>query len=62
MADSHRAADALRQAEEMYSHLAEEYPDTPQGQEAHERLLELCESYERAGNLHQARAWYERML
>jgi len=62
MADGYRAAGSLRQAETMYLDLIRTHPDTPQAQQARDRLLEACEDYERQGKLHHARWLYEQLL
>ncbi len=62
MADGYRASHALRQAVEMYFQLAERHPDTPEASQARDRLFEIGEGYERAGELRQARGIYERLL
>jgi lipopolysaccharide biosynthesis regulator YciM len=62
MADGYRRAGAPNQAIEMYFELVERDGETPEGQKAREGLMTLCEEYERAGKLRQARALYERLL
>jgi len=62
MADAYRDVLALRHAMAIYFLLADQHGDTPQGEEARERLLEIAETHERAGEHHQARSIYERLL
>jgi hypothetical protein len=62
MADGYRRAGAPNQAIEMYFELVERNGDTPEGKKAHESLMGLCDEYEQAGKLRQARALYERLL
>jgi hypothetical protein len=62
MADGYRRAGSPNQAIEMYFELVERNGETPEGRKAHESLMGLCEEYERAGKLRQARALYERLL
>lgn len=62
MADYYCAHDGVRQAEEMYLQLLEDYPDSLQARHSRDRLLELCETYERAGQMHHARWLYEQLL
>jgi len=62
MADGYRRAGAPNQAIEMYFELVEQHGDSPEGRKAHAGLMELCDEYERAGKLRQARALYERLL
>jgi len=62
MADCYRANDELRQAEEIYLTLVQDYPDSRQAQQARERLIDICAQYEQAGEFHQARSIYEHLL
>jgi len=62
MADNYRTAGALWQAEEMYRRLMVDFADTPQAEQARRRLMDLCEAYGLAGQLHHARSLYERLL
>ena len=62
MADDYHARNAIRQAEEMYLELVEDHPATPHAQQARDRLLLLCDEYERNGKLRHARWLYERLV
>jgi hypothetical protein len=62
MADGYLAAHAVRQAVAIYFEVLEEYSDTQEAGRARERLLEIADDYEKAGEFHQARSIYERML
>ncbi|MEK7875839.1 MAG: hypothetical protein AAB325_06605 [Pseudomonadota bacterium] len=62
MAHRYRSQENLQQATELYWTLAEDYPETPQADEARAVLLELAEGYERDEALHMARSMYERLL
>jgi hypothetical protein len=62
IADSHRAANAVRQAIEMYFSILEKYANLPESRKARERLLEIAEEFEGRGQLRQARALVERLL
>jgi hypothetical protein len=62
MADGYRRAGAPNQAIEMYFELVEQHGETQEGRKAQESLMALCDEYERAGKLRQARALYERLL
>ena|SRR6185312_5656075 len=62
MADSYLRADSLRQALEMYFDLSRSHPGTPEAEMAEERILEVARRHEEAGELHNARAIYERLI
>ena len=62
MANSYRATNALHQAAELYFELVDCHPDTPEAAQAEERLIEIGDSYERNGELRQARNIFERLL
>ena len=62
MADGYLAAHAVRQAVAIYFEVLEEYGGTQEAGRAHERLLEIADRHEKAGEFHQARSIYERML
>lgn len=62
MADGYQATNDLHQAAEMYFELADCYPDTLEGVRARKCLLDIGESYERKGELRQARSIFERLL
>jgi hypothetical protein len=61
MAHRYRGEDSVWQATEMYWRLSDDYSGTPQSLEAEKSLLEMAETYERAGARHMARAIYERL-
>lgn len=62
MADGYLAARAVRQAVAIYFEVLEEHGGTQEAGQAHERLLEIADDYEKAGEFHQARSIYARML
>jgi hypothetical protein len=61
LADGYLRSDSLHQALEMYFNLMDRYPDAPEALQAEERLLEVANRHEQAGELRSARAIYERM-
>ncbi len=62
MADSYWASNMPWQALEIYWEIVEENPEEPEAAQARQRLLAICEQYEREGKLHHARAMYQRMM
>lgn len=62
MADEFRRSDSLQQAQEIYFELFERYEDTPEAEQAEDRLLDLARVHEQNGEQHAARAIYERLL
>ncbi len=62
MADGYRRENAPRQAIHLYFQVMNEHPDSPEGKQAREWLLEIGEQYERNGELRQARSLYEQLL
>lgn len=62
IADCYRLDHAIRQAIEIYWELVEEYPETSEALQAREQLLRIGEQHEQAGEFHQARSLYERLL
>jgi len=62
IADAHRAQNHLHQALELYFGLVGSHLHTPQGEQAFQRLMGIAAGYERAGEPHQARNIYERLL
>ncbi|MBM4035562.1 MAG: hypothetical protein FJ291_27795 [Planctomycetes bacterium] len=62
MADTLRTQSKLHQAIELYFTLVEGHPGTGQAGQAFERLVEIAEGYDEAGERHQARSLYERLL
>jgi hypothetical protein len=62
MADTYRESGSVRQAIEMYFELIDQYSETPQALTAEDRLLDVAQSFELAGELRQARGIYERLL
>jgi hypothetical protein len=62
MADSYRQGGAPKQASEMYFGLAERNPDSMEGWQARDRLVEIAEEYEKQCLPRQARCIYERLL
>ncbi len=62
MADGYRRSGAPHQAIEMYFELVDRHGDTAEGEQAHARLMDVCEQYEREGKMRQARSLYERLL
>jgi hypothetical protein len=62
MADHYLKAGALRQALEMYFDLYHNHEDSPEAEKAGEGILEVARIHEENGELHLARAIYERLL
>jgi tetratricopeptide (TPR) repeat protein len=62
MADVYLRQGAPKQAIEMYFQLVEVHGPTPEGRQAHDRLMEVAADYESQGQLRQARSIYERLL
>ncbi|MEI6226516.1 MAG: hypothetical protein WCS72_17355 [Deltaproteobacteria bacterium] len=62
MADGYRRSGQPYQAIEMYFELVDDHGETPQGIQAREHLMAVCEQYEQEGKMRQARALYERLL
>jgi len=62
MAERYRAEGLSRQAAEIYFTLLERHGGAPQAPSALGRLLEIAQEYENAGERHQARGIYERLL
>ena len=62
IADSYLRENAFRQAIEIYFELVEKHPNTPEAEQARQRLAEIGEYYERWGEFRQARSLYERLL
>ena len=62
MADAYRRSGAPHQAMEMYFELVERDGESAEGLMARERLMAICDEYEREGKLRQARSLYERLL
>lgn len=62
MAQTYRSEGGIRQAMDMYWELLEDFPGTPQAEEARKVLLDLAMSYERNGARREARSIYERLL
>ncbi len=62
MADGYRRSGAPHQAMEMYFELVESHDGTAEALLAHERIMDICEQYEREGKMRQARSLYERLL
>jgi len=62
MADGYRRSGQPYQAIEMYFELVDDHGETPQGVQAREHLMAVCEQYEQEGKMRQARALYERLL
>ena len=46
----------------MYFELVRQHAESPQALQAEERLLEVAQNYEKAGELRQARGIYEQLL
>lgn len=61
MADGYLRSGSLRQALEMYFDLMDGYPGTTEAEQAEEQTLEVASRHEQAGELHLARAIYERL-
>lgn len=61
MADDYLRSGSLHQAIEMYFHLMGECPGTAEADQAEERILEVADYHERAGEMRLARAIYERL-
>ena len=62
MADGYFRSGSLCQALEMYFDLMSGYPDTIEGQQAEERILEVAYRHEQAGEMRLARSIYERLV
>ncbi len=62
MADLYFRQGAPKQAIEMYFQLVDVHGQTPEGRQAHDRLMEVAADYESQGLLRQARSIYERLL
>jgi tetratricopeptide (TPR) repeat protein len=62
IAESYRIEYALRQAIEIYFETADNFPNTPEAQQARQKLTEIAEHYERSGEFRQARSLYQRLL
>jgi hypothetical protein len=62
MADGYRRSGQPYQAIEMYFELVDDHGETPEGLQAREHLMAVCEQYEREGKMRQARALYERLV
>ncbi|MBM4043466.1 MAG: hypothetical protein FJ290_33685 [Planctomycetes bacterium] len=62
MADALRAQRKLHQAIEVYFTLVEAHAGTDQAAQAFDRLVRIAERYDEAGERHQARSLYERLL
>ncbi|MDR3637652.1 MAG: hypothetical protein P4L84_27850 [Isosphaeraceae bacterium] len=62
MADEFLDSDSLHQASELYFELFERYDDTPEAEQAEDRLLDVALLYEQNGEQHAARSIYERLL
>jgi len=62
MADTLRAQRKLHQAIELYFTLVEGHLGTDQAGQAFNRLVQIAEGYDEAGERHQARSLYERLL
>ena len=62
MADGYLAAHAAHQAMAIYFEVFEKHGGTQEAGRAHERLLAIAGDYEKAGEFHQARSIYERIL
>ena len=62
MADGYLAAHAVHQALAIYFEVFEKHGGAQEAGRAHERLLEIAGDYEKAGEFHQARSIYGRML
>ncbi len=62
MAEGYHQRKETNQAIEMYFELVERNAGTQEGRMARERLMQICDDYEREGKVRQARALYERLL
>jgi thioredoxin-like negative regulator of GroEL len=62
MADGYVKMGALQQAAELYFAIFENHNDAPEAAAARERLVQIANRHEKAGELHQARSIYERLL
>ncbi|HUT37481.1 MAG TPA: hypothetical protein VNE39_28635 [Planctomycetota bacterium] len=62
MADTLRAHGKLHQSIELYFTLVEAHAGTDQAAQAFDRLVQTAEGYDEAGERHQARSLYERLL
>jgi hypothetical protein len=59
---AHRYAQSgkIYQATDMYQRLMQKHPETPEGQEARSRILEIAERHEAEGRRHLALSLYEK--
>ena len=62
MADTLRAYGKVHQSIEVYFTLVEAHAGTGQAGRAFDRLVQIAERYDEAGERHQARSLYERLL
>ena len=62
LAERHGSQGNLRQAEDMFWMLADDYSEAPQAEVAKDRLRALAHEFERDGNPHEAHAIYERLI
>jgi hypothetical protein len=62
MADGYAKAGAEHQAQELYLAIIDRNGETPEADLAQQRLMEVAQRHEKAGETHQARALYERLL
>jgi hypothetical protein len=52
----------MERALDLYFVIIDRYSETPEADRARLRLMEIARQHEKAGETHQARALYERLL
>jgi hypothetical protein len=62
MADGYAKTGAKHLALDLYFAIIDRYSEAPEADRARQRLMEIAQQYERAGETHQARSLYERLL
>ncbi|MCX5683019.1 MAG: hypothetical protein NT049_04965 [Planctomycetota bacterium] len=62
MADGYAKTGARHLALDLYFTIIDRYSETPEAERARLRLMEIAQQHEKAGETHQARALYERLL
>jgi len=62
MGDRYAKSGNPNQALDLFFSIIEEHPDSSQAAEAKDRLIAICEQFEKDGLMHHARALYERLL
>jgi hypothetical protein len=62
MADGYAKTGAKHLAKDLYFAIIDRHGETPEADRARLRLMEIAQQHEKAGETHQARALYERLL